>query len=170
VLSVTLYVLLSPLTRTSVAAVTYPVVFPNVRPYYRLDVGQDVLGFGNMPDDNLLIYSVLWPEHERGAIGAPFQVGLYSQGGLWLACLGSLLVGMGLALAWRPLRDLDRPTVIFSLYGALIVVLAAFLAIDSVRNSLIVSYGMGWGIVALGLVGAAARYWSRIHPQPAVAR
>ena len=31
-LSVTLYVLLSPLTRTSVAAVTYPVVFPRVQP------------------------------------------------------------------------------------------------------------------------------------------
>ena len=167
-LSITLYVLLSPLTRTSVAAVTYPVVFPQVRPYYPVDVGQDILGFGVMPDDNLLVYSVLWPEHERGAIGAPFQFGLYSQGGLWFACVGSLLVGLGLALAWRPLRDADRPTVISSLYGALIVVLAAFLAIDSLRNSLIVSYGMAWGIVALGFIGAAARHWTRAHPVPAV--
>ena len=170
VLSVSLYVLLSPLTRTSVAAVTYPVVFPNVRPYYRIDVGLDVLGFGAMPDDNLLIYSVLWPEHERGAIGAPFQVALYSQGGLRLACLGSLLVGLALALAWRPFRDLDRPTAIGSLYGALIIVLAAFLAIDSIRNSLIVSYGMAWGLVALGFIGAAARHWSRVDPLPAFKR
>lgn len=171
VLSVTLYVLLSPLTRTSVAAVTYPVVFPGVRPYYRLDVGQDILGFGSMPDDNLLIYSVLWPEHERGAVGAPFQIVLYSQGGLWLACAGSLLVGLGLALAWKPLRDLERPTVVGSLYGAVIIVLAAFLAIDSIRNSLIVSYGMAWGLVALGFIGAAARHWSRVDSlRAAVAR
>ena len=163
VLSVTLYVLLSPLTRTSVAAVTYPAVFPGVRPYYRVDAGQDILGFGAMPDDNLLIYRVLWPEHERGAIGAPFQIVLYSQGGLWLACAGSLLVGLGLALAWKPLRDLERPTVVGSLYGALIIVLAAFLAIDSIRNSLIVSYGMAWGLAALGCIGAA-RYWSRVDP------
>ena len=166
-LSIALYVLLSPLTRTSVAAVTYPAIFPQVRPYYRVDVGQDILGFGAMPDDNLLIYSVLWPEHERGAIGAPFQVGLYSQGGLWLACLGSLLVGLGLALAWRPLRDMDRPAIIGSLYGALIVVLAAFLAIDSLRNSVIVSYGMAWGVVALGFIGAASWLWTRAHPAPA---
>ena len=113
-LSVTLYVLLSPLTRTSVAAVTYPVVFPRVQPYYPLDVGQDILGFGAMPDDNLLIYSVLWPEHGIGAIGAPFPVALYSQGGLWLAFLGSLLVGLGLALAWRHVSRQPRPTILCS--------------------------------------------------------
>jgi hypothetical protein len=169
VLSITLYVLLSPLTRTSVAAVTYPVIFPAVQPYYHLDVGQDILGFGAMPDDNLLIYGVLWPEHERGAIGAPFQFVLYSQGGLLLACMGSLLVGLALAIAWRPLQEADRPTAIGSLYGALIVVLAAFLAIDSIRNSLIVSYGMAWGLVALALIGAGARYCSHVHPMPAAA-
>jgi hypothetical protein len=167
VLSVSLYVLLSPLTRTSVAAVTYPVVFPRVQPYYTVDVGQDILGFGSMPDDNLLIYSVLWPEHERGAIGAPFQIALYSQGGLWLACLGSLLVGLGLALAWRWVVESARPTRLCSLYGAVIVVLSAFLAIDSIRNSLIVSYGMGWAVLALGVLGVAARLCSRINPVPA---
>jgi hypothetical protein len=165
VLSITLYVLLSPLTRTSVAAVTYPVIFPAVQPYYRIDVGQDILGFGAMPDDNLLIYGVLWPEHERGAIGAPFQFVLYSQGGLLLACMGSLLVGLALAIAWRPLQEADRPTVIVSLYGALIVVFAAFLAIDSLRNSLIVSYGTGWGLIAVAFIGAAARHWSPGAPQ-----
>jgi hypothetical protein len=164
-LSIALYVLLSPLNRTSVAAVTYPVVFPHVRAYYRLDLGQDVLGFGGMPDDNLLIYGVLWPEHERGAIGAPFQFVLYSQGGLLLACMGSLLVGLALAIAWRPLQEADRPTAIVSLYGALIVVFAAFLAIDSLRNSLIVSYGMGWGLIGVAFIGAAARHWSPGAPQ-----
>ena len=167
VLSITLYVLLSPLTRTSVAAVTYPVIFPGIRPYYAIDVGQDILGIGSMPDDNLLVYRVLWPEHERGAIGAPFQIGLYSQGGLWLACLGSLLVGLGLAFAWRPLHEVDRPPITVSLYGALIVVLAAFLAIDSLRNSLIVSYGIGWGLIALGIIGAGARLCSRVNHAPA---
>ena len=39
----------------------------------------------------------------------------------------------------------------------MILVFAAFIAIDSVRNSLIVSYGMAWGLVALGLIGAVAR-------------
>ena len=79
-------------------------------------------------------------------------------------------MGLALALAWQPFRDLDRPTAIGSLYGALIIVLAAFLAIDSIRNSLIVSYGMAWGLVALGLIGAAARHWSRVDPLPAFQR
>lgn len=167
VLAVTLYVLLSPMTRTSVAAVAYPVIFPDVRPYYRLDLGQDVLGFGSMPDDNLLVYSVLWPEHERGAIGAPFHISLYAQGGLWLSCLGSLVVGVGLALAWRPLSAVNQPTALGSIYGAVVIVLAAFLAIDSIRNSLIVSYGMAWGLVALVVLSGVARQLSRIDPVPA---
>ena len=135
--------------------------------YYPLDVGQDVLGFGAMPDDNLLIYSVLWPEHGIGAIGAPFPVALYSQGGLWLAFLGSLLVGLGLALAWRHVSRQPRPTILCSLYGAVILVFAAFIAIDSVRNSLIVSYGMAWGLVALALIFAIARFSSRMGTVPA---
>lgn len=156
--SVVLYTLLAPLTRTSICAVVYPVIFPRWQAYYPPDVGLDILGWGRMPDDNLVVYRYLWPEHEHGSVAAPFHVVLYSQGGVSIAIAGALLTGMLLAAAWS-LVPLDaRPGVTSSLLGALVLTLAMFLAIDSLRNSLVVSYGLLWGaglVAALELAGRA---------------
>jgi hypothetical protein len=154
--SATLYVLLSPFTRTSVTALTYPAIFPQEHPFYPLDLGLDVLRIGTMPDENLVAYRILWPFHHRGAVGAPFQVVLYTQGGVWIACVGALGVGALLSGAWLFVSRADRPPASTAAIAGLIMLFSAFVAIDSVRNSLIVSYGVAWGILAVLLVSAVA--------------
>jgi hypothetical protein len=156
--SLTLYTLFSPLTRTSIAAIAYPAIFPSILPYFHLDLGQDILGFGRMPDDNLVVYRVLWPEHHRGSITAPFQYVLYSQGGMLVAAAGSLLLGALLGMLWRLLvMSAAQPGPVASVGAAVVLLLAVFLAIDSPRNSLIVSYGLAWAVPVLLVLGAPFR-------------
>lgn len=155
--AVVLYTLLAPLTRTSICAVVYPVIFPRWHPYYRLDVGLDILGWGGMPDDNLVVYRYLWPDHDHGSVAAPFHVVLYSQGGLGPAIIGSALVGIVLALSWSLVATASRPGVPGSLLAAIILTFAVFLAVDSLRNSLVVTYGMIWGAAATLALWLAAR-------------
>lgn len=156
--ALTLYTLFSPLTRTSIAAIAYPTIFPDILPYFHLDLGQDILGFGRMPDDNLVVYRVLWPEHHRGSVTAPFQYVLYSQGGILIAALGSLLLGVLLGGLWRVLvLSAPQPGPVASVAAAVVLLLAVFLAIDSPRNSLIVSYGLAWAVPVLLVLGAPFR-------------
>jgi hypothetical protein len=160
--TVLLYALLGPLNRTSVSALYYPVVFPDIHPYYGLDLGQDMLSklpwfqFPPMPDDNVVIWEYMAPTMPGGRTAAPFQFVLYSQIGLLGALLGSAVIGALLALAWRCVQDRALPTVWSSLAGSLVVLLSMFLAMDSARNSLLVSYGVLWGllfiVMAMGLV------------------
>jgi hypothetical protein len=155
--ALTLYVLFSPLTRTSIPALVYPVVFPDVHPYYRLDLGQDILGFGGMPDDNLVVYQILWPDHHRGSIAAPFHLVLYSQGGALVSVAGCAVTGLLLAVGWGRFMAFATPPPHVCLYGALLVVLGIFLAIDSLRNSLLVSYGLLWGIAAVAILSLCSK-------------
>jgi hypothetical protein len=150
--AVVLYTLLSPFTRTSITAVVYPVVFPEWHPFYPLDLGLDIFRIGTMPDDNVVVYRFLWPMHHRGQVGAPFQVVLYSQGGLWVALAGSAIVGFLVACCWVWIVGLPRPSAAASLVAGLVITFSAFLAIDSVRNSVVVSYGMIWGVLATAIV------------------
>jgi hypothetical protein len=166
-----LYSLLGPLNRTSVSALYYPVVFPSIHPYYGLDLGQDMLSklpwfrFPPMPDDNIVVWDHMAPTMPGGRVAAPFQFVLYSQIGLVGALVGSLLLGALLALAWRCVQHRGLPVVWSSLAGSLVVLLSVFLAMDSVRNSLLVSYGVFWGLlflaVAAALVFAMNRFGSR---------
>jgi hypothetical protein len=155
--ALTLYALFSPLTRTSISALAYPAVFPDLHPYYAVDVGQDILGFGGMPDDNLVVYQVLWPEHHRGSIAAPFHFVLYAQGGVLIALAGSFITGLLLAIGWTTLVSAGRPSAAACLCGSLLIVLGIFISIDSLRNSLIVSYGLLWGLGAIIAISAVAR-------------
>jgi len=155
--AISLYVLLSPLTRTSISAIAYPGIFPDILPFYSLDLGQDILGFGAMPNDNLKVYSVLWPEHKEGAIAAPAQFVFYSQGGMIVACLGMVLAGALLALLWTlaVLRDTMLPD--HALIGAVIIVLAMSLTMDSARNAFLVSYGAVWEFASIAVLALTAR-------------
>jgi hypothetical protein len=156
--ALTLYTLFSPLTRTSIAAIAYPAVFPGILPYFHLDLGQDILGIGRMPDDNLVVYHVLWPEHHRGSITAPFQYVLYSQGGVVIAAAGSVLLGLLLGGLWRMLvLSASQPGPVASVGAAVVLLLAVFLAIDSPRNSLIVSYGLAWAVPVLVVLAVPFR-------------
>ena len=155
--AVLLYTLLAPLTRTSICAIAYPAVFPRWHPYYAPDLGLDILGWGRMPDDNLVVYRHLWPAHDAGSVAAPFHVVLYSQGGLPAALIGSLLTGALLALGWRLVPRDAQPSIAASQWGALVLTFAVFIAIDSLRNSVIVSYGLAWGMPVVFALHAAGR-------------
>jgi hypothetical protein len=155
-----LYAALAPLTRTAGAAVYYPTVFPEQHEFYGLDLGQDLLGFGEFPDDNLVVYDAMYPGG-RGTAAAPFQFVLYSQVGLVGGLLGSAAVGAILALLWRIGRASAWPRAYASLFGALTILLAVYYAMESLRNGVLVSYGVLWGylfvLLLAGLTAAAAR-------------
>jgi hypothetical protein len=155
------YLAMGPLIRTSPSVLAYPAIFPRLRPYYPLDVGLDILGIGRMPDDNYVVYRLLQEFHPRATVSAPFHVVLYSQGGLHVALSGALVIGLGLGLAWAVLLDRLRPGIPASLLASLLTVFAIFLALDSVRNAVIVSYGVAWGVLAVAVVHAADAWLPR---------
>lgn len=147
--SLVFYTLMAPLTRTSSPAMVYPCVFPDEKEYYTLDLGQDILGFGSMPDDNYVIWSKLWPDTPGGAVAAPFHFVLYSQGGLIVAFLGSLVIGLFIAIGWGIINRIEKPNLLLSATGSLIIMFSIYLSIDSFRNSVIVSYGIFWPLISL---------------------
>ena len=150
--AVVAYAALAPLTRTAGPSIYYPVVFPDEHPYYGLDLGQDVLGVGDAPDDN----RVIWDRMNRGVEGSvatPFQFALYSQVGLLPTLALSVLIGFLVALAWRMAHDPRWPRLWSALLSSLVTLLGIYLAIESPRNSILVSYGVAWGF--LFVLGAA---------------
>lgn len=155
------YALLSPFTRTSIPSFYYAEVFPEKQPFYGLDIGLDVLGLGGMPDDNLVVWAAMYPGLPGGSASAAYQFVLYSQVGLGGALLGSALMGALLAIGWTYLMTSRRSAVASSVLGALLLLFAVFLAIDSPRNSLISSYGLLWGVVMVGALSAAGLLFRR---------
>lgn len=149
---VAVYALLSPFTRTSLPTFYYVEVFPQKHPFYGLDLAQDVLGYGNMPDDNRVVWRAMYPTIPGGSASAPFHFILYSQVGIAGALLGAAFTGAVLALAWAVLLAWRQSAVTRSLLGALLLVFSIYLAIDSTRNSLISSYGLLWGVALVGVL------------------
>lgn len=141
--AIALYSVLSPLTRSSAPALYYPIVFPEEHDFFRLDLGLDILGIGSMPDDNIVVWNYLNPDTPGGTTAVPYQFVLYSQVGTLGAIAGSLVVGFMLAIAWRLSQRLRRTR--SALAGSMVLLLSVYLGIDSLRNSLIVSYGVVWG-------------------------
>jgi hypothetical protein len=159
--AVAAYTAIAPLTRTSISALVYPAIFPRLVPYYRLDVGVDILGYGSMPDDNLVVYRILWPEHHRGSITSPFHFVLYSQGGLAVALAGAVAVGILVGAGWVLIVRQPRMTAAAAVLGGVLVTFAVFLAIDSARNSVIVSYGLAWALPVIALLALSERLAGR---------
>jgi hypothetical protein len=150
---IAVYALLAPLVRTSAPSLYYPVIYPGRHAFYGLDLGQDVLGIGAMPDDNLVVWRAMNPDLPGGAIAAPYQFPLYSQVGLGGALAMSAVFGALLALLWRAATAAAWPRPWASLLASIVLVLGIYLAIDSARNSALVSYGVLW---AFGFVLGAA--------------
>jgi hypothetical protein len=119
-------------------------VFPRQQPFYNLDLGQDILGFGTMPDDNHVVWRVLYPT-DPGVGAAPFNFVLYSQGGIAVSLIGSAVLGALIAVCWA-LAVASRGGInVRSLAGSLLLLFTIHLTIDSLRNTAIVSYGFVWG-------------------------
>lgn len=144
------YAALAPMTRTSLPAMHYPVVFPERHPYYGLDLGQDILGFGGMPDDNLVIWKHMYPSLP-GAAAAPYQFALYSQVGVAWALMLCFIVGVVLGVMWKIILVDDISRVWRSLMGSVLILFSIYLAIDSIRGSLLASYGLIWAWLFVSL-------------------
>jgi hypothetical protein len=156
-----IYSVLSPLTRSSAPALYYPIVFPKEHEYFRLDVGLDIIGFGSMPDDNIVVWNHLNPDTPGGTTMVSYQFVLFSQIGTLGAIAASLAVGFLLALAWRLSQIPARAT--SALLGSMVLLLATYLAIDSLRNSVVVSYGVIWGLLFAAATAALVRFARPAH-------
>jgi len=144
------YATLAPMTRTSLPAMHYPIVFPERHPYYGFDFGQDILGFGGMPDDNLVIWKHMYPSL-LGAAGAPYQFALYSQVGVAWALMLCFIVGIVLGVMWKIILADEISCLWRSLMGSVLILFSIYLAIDSIRGSLLSSYGLIWAWLFISL-------------------
>lgn len=158
------YVLLSPFTRTSLPSFYYSTVFPGHHPYFGMDWGFDILGFGNMPNDNYVVWNVMYPRMPGGSVSAPFQFILFSQVGLVGALLASFVAGALLAAMWRLVLQARVDGALRAIAGALIVLFSVYIAIDSPRNSLVASYGLMWGALVVLFIWSVERLVARWHP------
>jgi len=156
---VTVYAFLAPITRTSAPAMYYAIIFPNVHPYFGLDLGQDILCSPRigchglrMPDDNIIVWDYMNPTVHGGTVAAPFQFVLYSQVGVAGAVIGSLAVGALLAIVWLWVLRHRGDDVSSPLWATLVIVFAIYLAIDSLRNSTLVSYGLIWPVLGVAVI------------------
>lgn len=145
-----LFALLAPVVRTPPPALAYPAIFPKQVGFFGLDLAGDVLGWGQMPNDNLLVYRSLYNTAAEGAVSVPFQYAFFCQVGLSGALLLSFLLGYVLAKLWHCLLKLSIPVEMRATACALGLIFCIFLSMDSVRNSLIASYGVVWGFALLG--------------------
>ncbi|KJS18995.1 MAG: hypothetical protein VR78_03740 [Hoeflea sp. BRH_c9] len=134
--------------RNSVPAVYYIATFPERHPFYRLDLGQDILGFGAMPDDNHVVWSQMYPEMP-GVVAAPYNFVLYSQGGLAISYMMSAVIGLAVGLIWALVLKARGSIALRAAFGSVVVVGTMHLALDALRNTIIVSYGFAWGLVPL---------------------
>jgi hypothetical protein len=146
------YSLLSPLTRTSSASLYYADVFPRRHPFYGFGLGD-----GKPTDDTRVVWDYMNPTLPGGTVAAPFQFGMFALWGLAGALAACAAAGAGLALLWRIVVDSFPPRDWQSLGASLVVLLALYLAIDSAQNSILVSYGVFWGFLAIAAaIGIAA--------------
>lgn len=159
------YTLMAPVTRTSIPSLYYVKVYPEQHPYYGFDWGQDILGYGNMPDDNTVVWHAINPDLP-GGVTAPFQFALYSQVGLSGSLIGSFLIGVLLCLVWQLFLQAPWPTLIRSLLASICVLYSIYITMDSLRNSLLAAYGMIWGVVLISLIATTIYLLKRLLGTP----
>ena len=139
------------INRTAFSSICYVVVFPKYLDYYPLDLGLDMLGIGTMPDDALQVYAILNPQNPNGSTAAPFFTVLYSQGGLAVAFVGALVVGVCFGLFWEMLLRKREIGTCGAALGGLALFFAVSLAMAGGRDSLLSSYGVIWPVIVLCL-------------------
>lgn len=143
--------LLAPLTRTSAPAMYYPVVFPKYHDFFGLDFGQDILGWGRMPNDNSVVWNYMYPNLPGGNIAAPFQFVLYSQVGVIWAIFITIALGVVMGMVWQNFVLVRGSRIWRSLIGSMFLIFSIYIAMDSIRGSLLASYGIIWGCLFICL-------------------
>jgi len=154
--AVALYALLSPLTRTSAASLYYAKVFPHRHAYYGFGIGD-----GRPTDDTRVVWDYMNPTLPGGSVAAPFQFGMFALWGTFGSLAAACVAGAGLALLWRVVFSDGQPRGWRSMFAALVVLLAIYLAIDSAQNSILVSYGVFWGFVFVVAIALTTRITGR---------
>lgn len=141
--------------RTAGPALFYPVIFPEKHEFFPIDIGQDVIGFGGMPDDNRVIWDAMYPE-KAGAAMAPINFVLYSQGGVLVVFLGMALVGAYIGACWCLILNSKGDIRIRSLLGTVTLLFSLHIGMDSLRNITLSSYGFLWPTLFIFFLAALA--------------
>ncbi len=143
---------LGGLTRTAGPAIAYPAIYPALHPFYRVDLGLDLIGRGEQPDDNRSSWVAMFGERE-GVNVVPYPFAFYAQGGLVVALVLSLVLGGLLRAGWL-LLYIRAAGLAAACGGALVLLTCVLAGTDSVRNALLASYGTVWPL--LGVLAARA--------------
>ncbi|WP_374079914.1 hypothetical protein [Bdellovibrio bacteriovorus] len=134
--------------RVSYPSIFYIKAYPEVYPHYGLDLVFNKVKW----TDNTDVWKLMWPDIEGGAVAAPMQFVFYAQAGVSGAVAMSTLAGVLLAFLWWWVSIGGFRNPVRSVQGSLILLFAMFLSMDSLRNSLLATYGVIWGIVLLELL------------------
>jgi hypothetical protein len=143
--------------RLAPPSLSYPALFPRVLGYFGLDLAADVVGLGRMPDDNLVVYGALYGKLDKGAISVPFQYSWFSQIGLFGTLFLCVPLGVATAAAWRASLERTGSPEVRAVLGGLVVLFAVHITQDSVRGSLLNSYGVAWGALLVLAMALALR-------------
>ncbi|MGI9301734.1 MAG: hypothetical protein ACR2RB_03365 [Gammaproteobacteria bacterium] len=166
-----LYTMSSVIFRCSAPAIFYPRIFPEQHPFYGLDLPFDRMA----ADDNRVVWNFMWPNTPGGSIASAVQFSLYAQIGVPGAIFWSGAVGAFLALLWFAMTAGWFRRSLAAVWGTTVVMFAIFLAIDSLRNALIVSYGMIWALMLVAAMELTFRLMERqragaLHPPNSIRR
>lgn len=150
------YAILAPMTRSTLPAMYYPIVFPDRHPYYGLDWGQDIIGLGSMPDDNFVIWNNMYKNQPGGSAYGGYQFAFYSQVGLFWALLLCVALGFVLGILWHMLLVAPIDLIFRAMACSIFIVFSIHIVIDSFRNSLVSSYGFIWPLLFISFFSAAS--------------
>lgn len=149
------YMFLSLIMRMPPQLFYYTTVFPHLRPYYPIDVGQDILGFGTMPNDSHDVWHFMNP-NQTGSTAAPINFVFYSQGGLAVVFVGMFIVGVLIGLCWSLILTSKGGIILRTLLGTTLLLFSLHLTLDSLRNTVIASYGFLWAGLYIGILYVVA--------------
>lgn len=135
-------------------------VYPDLLPFFGIDLGLHLIGMGEIASDNNVVFDYMYPAVDwvQGAAPGPAHVRAYGQGGLLFALVTLLFIGLGIKMAGVLRRYIAGP-LSFSLYMASLVCMY-FLTQTSAREAVLSCYGICWampGIVPLWLLSKPAR-------------
>lgn len=103
----------------------------------------------------------MYPNLPGGSACAPYQFALYSQVGVGWTLLLCAMIGALLGWGWQVILECDISRVWRSLMGAVLMLFSIHLAIDSVRGSLLASYGLIWAWLFIGIFFFIGRIFQR---------
>ena len=143
ILNKSTYLIMTPLTRTSSAAIYYSLVFPTKHQFYGFNLPFD----GITQDDNYVVWNEMNPNFQGGTAMAPAQFVVYSQIGRYGALCFLSLIGFFIFYFYGIFSRFFAGSVYDYVVSALLVVFHINLAMDSFKNSFIVSYGVFWPLL-----------------------